>query len=231
MVENIPQGTPQTPQQWTPQGAQPMPQVAPKMSESEVMKRLQDAPDRPLNSVMASDKTKVKASWWWTFLYYVAILVLLGAAWWYVFSRRQTTEYTTKLTTQNQAIAAIDADIAQAEQNGEYMKYAWAKHVYNTQMKQQWWWDRLSRIITVFENLQKLGNNNVTFSDFSLDFSSLHLKGTVSSLKLIYWSGWIVDTFNGLDFIDEITITDYKKTEYGYSFSLVAQILLENVKR
>ncbi len=181
------------------------------------------------NSVMAY--AKPKASPGWSVLYYLAFLVLIGSVVAYGFFTRQTQTNQQKTSIKKEAIIKIDNDISAAENNADYRKYMWAKVVYDLSKTQQGWGDRLSRIIMVFEDLQKLWWDAVTFSDFSLDFSSLRLKWTVSDLKVVYWSGWVVDKFNSLEFIKDITITDYKKTDYGFAFSLVAQIVLDNVKR
>ena len=181
------------------------------------------------NSVMAY--AKPKASPGWSVLYYLAFLALLGAFVGYGFFVWQTKTNQQNITHEKEAITKIDTDIAAAENNADYKKYMGAKVVYDLSKTQQGWGDRLARIITVFEDLQKLGGDAVSFSDFSLDFSSLRLKWTVSDLKVVYWSGWVVDKFNALEFIKDITITDYKKTDYGFAFSLVAQIVLDNVKR
>lgn len=181
------------------------------------------------NSVMAY--AKPKASPGWSALYYLAFLALLGAFVGYGFFVWQTKTNQQNITHEKEAITKIDTDIAAAENNADYKKYMGAKVVYDLSKTQQGWGDRLARIIAVFEDLQKLGGDAVSFSDFSLDFSSLRLKWTVSDLKVVYWSGWVVDKFNALEFIKDITITDYKKTDYGFAFSLVAQIVLDNVKR
>lgn len=184
--------------------------------------------ENALNSVMA--EPKAKASWKWRFLYGFSIFLLLAAIGAYGFFTWQTIEFNNQVAQDQEAIAKLDADIQAAEKNADYIKYAWAKLVHWMQQEQQWWVDRLSRIMTVFDDLQSLWGGVATFSDFSIDFSSLHLKGTVAWLSVMYGSWGVIDKFNPLDFIDDITITDYKKIDNGYSFDLVAQILLENVK-
>lgn len=199
-----------------------------------VEKLISEASDKNLvwesaNSVMAY--AKPKASPGWTVLYYLAFFALLGSVVAYGFFSFQGEAYKQKTAREKEAIIKLDTDISAAQNNADYRKYMGAKVVYDLSKTQQGWWDRLARIITVFEDLQKLGWDAVSFSDFSLDFSTLRLKWTVSDLKVVYWSGWVVDKFNALEFINDITITDYKKTDYGYAFSLVAQIVLDNVKR
>ena len=119
---------------------------------------------------------KPKASPGWSVLYYLAFLALLGAVAGYGFFVWQTKTNQQNITHEKEAITKIDTDIAAAENNADYKKYMGAKVVYDLSKTQQGWGDRLARIITVFEDLQKLGGDAVSFSDFSLDFSSLRLK-------------------------------------------------------
>lgn len=162
--------------------------------------------------------------------YGIAIVTLLLTVAWYSFLLVQNYRYTWQLTNQQLAIDSLSNEIELAKNNKEYVKYVAAQWVVQTQGQVAWWWDRLSRVMSVFTTLQGLwGGANVRFSDFALDFSVLHLKGTVSNLQLVYMKSWIIDKFNELWFLKNINITDYKKTEDGYAFTLVADVVLQNV--
>jgi hypothetical protein len=67
------------------------------------------------------------------------------------------------------------------------------------------------------------------FSNFQLDYSQLTLQGTVSDLKLVYGTNGVVDQFNALDFLEDIKITEYNKSEDGFTFSLSAKVILQHV--
>ncbi|MBP6085928.1 hypothetical protein KA478_01825 [Patescibacteria group bacterium] len=82
--------------------------------------------------------------------------------------------------------------------------------------------------MNIFAKLQQLGGPNVRFSNFSLGFDSLSLQGTVNDLKLMYGKGGIIDQFNALEFLKNISIPDYKKTDDGFTFSLVADVVIQN---
>lgn len=45
----------------------------------------------------------------------------------------------------------------------------------------------------------------------------------------MYGKSGIIDQFNALGFLENITISDYKKTEDGYTFTLVADVVLHHV--
>ncbi len=179
------------------------------------------------NSVMTSSQPSVRGLW--KFLYVASFLAAIVVVGWVGFAFVQSKRYESNLSTQQQKIAALDWDIALAMQDPQYVKYAAAKQIVATQAGSAGRGDRLSRIMSVFTTLQQLWGSNVRFSDFAIDFSSLRLKGTVSDLKLMYGKGGIVDQFNALEFLKDISITDYKKAEDGYTFTLVAQVVLQNV--
>ncbi len=83
--------------------------------------------------------------------------------------------------------------------------------------------------MAVFSTLQQLGGGGTRFSDFNLGFSTITMKGVVRDLKLVYGKGGVVDQFNALEFVKNIKISQYTKSEDGYIFTLTADILLNNV--
>ncbi len=179
------------------------------------------------NSVMTESQPSVRGLW--KFLYASSFLVSLVVIVWVAFAFVQTKRYQAKNTQEQQKIAWLDSDISLAMKDPQYVKYAAAKKLVATQANTVWRWDRLSRIMSVFTTLQQLWWSSVRFSDFGIDFSSLRLKWTVSDLKLMYGKWGIVDQFNALEFLKEISITEYNKTDDGYTFTLVAQVVLQNV--
>ena len=178
------------------------------------------------NSVMDSSLPKVRGSR--KLLYTLSYLIAIGTIWIVGYCFFQTKYYESLIQKEQTAISDIDTDINTAMKNDRYVKYAAAKDIIATHSF-AWRWDRLSRIMNVFAKLQQLGWANVHFSDFSVDFSSLTLKWTVSDLKLVYGKWWVIDQFNELEFLKTISIPDYKKTDDGYTFSLVADVVLQNV--
>lgn len=177
------------------------------------------------NSVMTSSQPNVRGVW--KLLYRLAFVAALAAIvlWWFSFV--QAKRYDALTQQQNTVTQTLNSDINLAMKNEQYVRYAAAKQVVQKDASSGWG-DRLSRIMTVFATLQQLGWSTVHFSDFAVDFSSLHLKGTVSDLKLMYGKWGVIDQFNALDFLKDISITDYKKTTDGYAFTLVAKVVLQN---
>lgn len=178
------------------------------------------------NSVMASGLPKVRSGR--RYIYILSFLVFLWTAvvcgYWFV----QTKRYESLIDWEQTEINLLNEAITAAKKDERYVKYTVAKDIVakNTLV---WRWDRLSRIMNVFTKLQQLWWANIRFSDFSLDYESLSLKWTVSDLKLVYGKGGVIDMFNDLEFLKEITIPSYQKSEDWFTFSLAAQVLLKNV--
>jgi hypothetical protein len=178
------------------------------------------------NSVMASGLPSVSSGR--KRLYRVSFLVFFIAVWVTIYSLVQTKYYNSLSSKEQEQITKLNNDIASAQKDERYLKFSVAKNIV-AQNTVVWRWDRLSRILNVFGKLQQLGWSNIRFSDFTLDYEALSLKWTVSDLKIVYGSWWVIDTFNALEFLDEITIPSYKKTEEWFTFSLTAKVLLKNV--
>lgn len=178
------------------------------------------------NSVMASGLPKVRSGR--KGIYILSFFVFFAAVWVYGYSLAQTKYYQSLIRTEQEQIAVLNNDIAAAQKDDRYVKFTVAKNIV-AQNTLSWRGDRLSRILNVFSKLQQLGWANIRFSNFSLDYESLSLQGAVSDLKLVYWKWWVVDMFNDLEFLSEITIPSYKKTEDWFTFSLAAKVLLKNV--
>lgn len=68
-------------------------------------------------------------------------------------------------------------------------------------------------------------------SDFKVDLKELSLNGVVTNLRVLYGkngSGGLLDSFNQLDFLSDISIRNYEKKEKNekyYSFTLSAKVI------
>ncbi len=175
---------------------------------------------------MASGLPKVRSGRKW--IYILSFLVFLAAVCIYGYSFAQTKYYQSLIRGEQEKITVLNNDIAAAQKDERYVKFTVAKNIVS-QNTLAWRGDRLSRILNVFSKLQQLGWSNIRFSDFTLDYESLSLKWTVSDLKLVYWKWWVIDMFNDLEFLSEITIPSYKKSDDWFTFSLAAKVLLKNV--
>lgn len=95
------------------------------------------------------------------------------------------------------------------------------------------WSDYVNRILNILETLKSVeeSRGGVHLSDFKVDLEQLSLNGVVSNLKVLYGnrlgSGGLIDNFNQLDFLSNITIKKYEKSEEDgmFTFTLSANVI------
>ena len=96
------------------------------------------------------------------------------------------------------------------------------------------WSDHINAIMEIFEDLldvDKSDTFNIKLSNFEISLEKIKLDGYVSNLRLLYWWGnskeWLIETFEKLDFLDNISIKTYEKSEWElwYNFTLTANVI------
>ena len=96
------------------------------------------------------------------------------------------------------------------------------------------WSDHINAIMEIFSDLLAVDNSdtfNIAFSDFEISLESIKLNWYVTNLRLLYqWSNsmpWLIERFEKLDFLDDISIKTYEKSEDGfwYDFTLIANVI------
>ena len=81
------------------------------------------------------------------------------------------------------------------------------------------WSDYVHRILEILETIKGVeeSRGGVQLSEFKVDLEKLSLNGEVSNLKVLYGnrlgSGGVLDKFNSLDFLSDIAIRKYEKSE------------------
>lgn len=95
------------------------------------------------------------------------------------------------------------------------------------------WSDYVNKIIEILESIKAVDEDKggVELSDFKVDLKELSLNGVVTNLRVLYGkngSGGLLDSFNQLDFLSDISIRNYEKKEKDekyYSFTLSAKVI------
>ena len=100
------------------------------------------------------------------------------------------------------------------------------------------WSDHVNAIMAIFDELLAVDSSdtyNISFSNFEISLESIRLDGHVSSLRLLYqWAKsqdkdkpGLIQRFEELDFLDNISIKTYEKTswDYWYDFTLTANVI------
>ena len=96
------------------------------------------------------------------------------------------------------------------------------------------WSDHINAIMSIFGDLldvDKSDTFNIEFSNFEISLENISLDGYVTNLRLLYqwanWNPWLISRFEELDFLDNISIKTYEKSEWElwYRFTLTANVI------
>lgn len=94
--------------------------------------------------------------------------------------------------------------------------------------------DHVNAIMQIFDEILAVDNSdtlNIYFSDFEISLENIRLNGHVSSLRILYqWTESkpaLIQKFEELDFLEDISIKVYEKTEndFWYDFTLTANVI------
>ena len=94
--------------------------------------------------------------------------------------------------------------------------------------------DHVNAIMSIFDELLAVDNSdtfNIAFSDFHISLEEITLHWYVTNLRLLYqWANWnsgLISKFEDLDFLDNISIKTYEKSQdnLGYEFVLNANVV------
>ena len=94
--------------------------------------------------------------------------------------------------------------------------------------------DHVNAIMAIFDDLlavDKSDTFNIEFSDFEISLESISLHGYVTNLRILYqWvnsKSGLISKFEELDFLDNISIKTYEKSQdnLGYEFVLTANVI------
>ena len=102
------------------------------------------------------------------------------------------------------------------------------------------WFEHIPKILAIFEDLKNVDSSSsdtIILSDFNVTLDLISLKWTVSSLRALYYSSptgkfkSLLERFEGLDFIEDITIKSYEKVwEKYFEFVLDAKVINNDTK-
>ena len=96
------------------------------------------------------------------------------------------------------------------------------------------WSDHINAIMGIFGDLldvDKSDTFNIAFSNFEISLENIRLDGYVTNLRILYqwanWNVWLITRFEELDFLDNISIKTYEKSEWElwYNFTLTANVI------
>jgi hypothetical protein len=103
------------------------------------------------------------------------------------------------------------------------------------------WSDHIQAVMNIFDavlNVDTTETRNIVLSDFSISLEEISVRGYVSNLRILYYSPTsapntsLIERFEGLDFLSDISIKNYEKAEddIGYNFVLTAKVINDDTK-
>lgn len=151
--------------------------------------------------------------------------------WWYFFLWQKNIE---------KEISNTQTKISQAQNNLDSFSdinwYDKLKYVQKLENDSQMmpWSDHIKAIMEIFDDLLAVDNSdtfNIAFSDFEISLEGIRLNWYVTNLRILYqwsnWKPWLIQRFEELDFLDDISIKTYEKSDdgFGYNFTLTANVI------
>lgn len=130
-------------------------------------------------------------------------------------------------------IAKKDAELKGFSDIAGYDKLQYVKDLEKSDHMMPWS-DHIDAIMAIFGDLldvDKSDTFNIAFSDFEISLEKIKLDGYVTNLRLLYeWANsktGLIARFEELDFLDNISIKTYEKTDWElwYNFTLNANVI------
>ena len=167
----------------------------------------------------------------WIFFWFLLITLGFVLYWLYLFWWEKHIE---------NEISDIQTDISQAQTTLDnfsniewYDKLKYVQQLENDSHMMPWS-DHIKAIMEIFDDLLAVDNSdtfNIAFSDFEISLEEIRLNWYVTNLRILYqWSNskpWLIQRFEELDFLDDIAIRTYEKSDddLGYDFTLTANVI------
>ena len=129
-------------------------------------------------------------------------------------------------------IAKKDAELKSFSDIAGYDKLQYVKDLEKNNSMMPWS-DHIDAIMAIFGDLldvDKSDTFNISFSDFEISLEKIKLNWYVTNLRLLYeWANsktGLIARFEELDFLDDISIKTYEKTDWElwYDFTLTANV-------
>ena len=176
-----------------------------------------------------------KGSQSWKFRYYLILLLFLGAVgilvyfYGYAYLRQRS------IVALEKEIQIQNQNIDHLYQNTGFKEYLAVKELESTRTHLPWsdYIEKILSILAKVKGVEEGRENKLILSDFKVNLKELSLNGVASNLKILYLapnegSGFsLLDEFNNLEFLKDITIRKYERGEdiRGFKFTLFANVV------
>lgn len=170
----------------------------------------------------------------WKSRYYLLLFLFLGAIGVLFYFYGVSYFQERNMVWLEQEIQIKNQDIDRFYQNTGFKEFLAIKELDATRNHLPWS-DYIEKILSILAKVKGVEEwrGNVLLSDFKVNLEELSLEGIVGNLKALYLapSGGsslsLLDEFNGLEFLKDITIRKYEKSEgtRGFKFTLSAKVV------
>lgn len=144
-----------------------------------------------------------------------------------------------KIAEQEVSLNVQEATLSEYESVTNYDKFLLVKDLENMTTDMPWF-EHIPKIMAIFEDLKNIDSSSsdtIILSDFNVTLDEISLKWTVSSLRALYYTSptgkfkALLDRFEELDFIEDMTIKSYEKVwEKYFEFVLNAKVVNNDTK-
>ena len=180
---------------------------------------------------MSKKQKKFRSRWEKIFRFLVFILIL--SLLWLVFIKvsiflfkKQTNQNQESLNQQEQQLSAHEGAVS-------YDKFLVVSDL-EQKVTEMPWFEHIPKILQIFQDLKNLdptSSDVITLSDFNVSLAEINLKGSVSTLKALYYNSptgnfkALLERFEDLDFIEDISIRSYDRvSDMYFEFVLNAKV-------
>lgn len=186
---------------------------------------------------MVRKNKKFRSRWEKIFRFLVFLLIL--AIWALVYLKVDTYLIEKKIEERQVTLDQQEEELSKYESATSYDKFLLVKDLEEKAINMPWF-EHIPKIINIFEDLKNVDSSSsdtIVLSDFKVSLDEISLKGTVSSLKALYYSSptgnfkALLDRFDELEFIRDMTIKTYEKVwEKYFEFVLNAKVVNDDTK-
>lgn len=170
----------------------------------------------------------------WKQIFYLCFVVLFASLLVYFYFLGSIYLLNHKIDESNKLLVQQNKQIEKLKTDMWYEKYDAIRNLEN-QSKVMPWFDHITKIIDILNSLRSVDSSesdSVILTDFNVSLDTISLRWRVSNLSTLYYSSdkngiqSLIDKFEALDFIKNMTIQSYNKVEDGYfEFVLQAKII------
>ena len=166
-------------------------------------------------------------------IFWCALLIFLISLWRWGYLKISNVYMKYDIERVQKKIVKKEAELKSFSEEPGYDKLQYVKNL-EASNKMMPWSDHINAIMAIFGDLldvDKSDTFNIEFSNFEISLEKIKLDGHVVNLSILYrWANsntGLITRFEELDFLDNISIKTYEKSEWElwYDFTLTANVI------